>query len=220
MKQLPTILKPLCAAAIVCCALATASAQIVQDGGFESSPGSAPGTPGGFSAAWTLTPPPGLGAGQQLSNVGTNPEQARTGTRHANLEFSQGAPTAFASLSQVISTTAGTSYTLSFFLANFSASPVNFFRAVINGAVVFTTQSPPFPISGSTPNYQQIFASFIATGGSTSLEFQYRNDQDFWSLDDVSVHVPEGGAPLWLALPILGGLCLAHFRTRRAAVRG
>jgi len=170
------------------------------------------GAPGGFSAAWTLNPPPGIAAGQQLSNVGTDPAFAHSGTRHANLEFSGTA--AFASLSQVLTTTAGTAYTLSFWLANDSAAPTNFFRALINGAVVFTTTSPPFPITGA---YQQIFANFVAAGGSTTLEFQYRHDQDFWRLDDVSVGVPEGGAPLWLAIPILGGLCLVHFRTRRAA---
>ena len=147
-----------------------------------------------------------------MSNVGTDPAFAHSGTRHANLEFSGTAQ--FGSLSQVLSTTVGTAYSLSFWLANDNANPVNFFQALINGAVVFSTTSPPF---GSNGIYQQVFANFVATGGSTTLEFRYRHDQDFWRLDDVSVaRAPEGGAPLWVALPILGGLCLVHFRMRRA----
>ena len=207
MKQFQPFLKTLCAAATVCCTLATASAQnIVQDGGFELSP--APN----FSAAWTLTPPAGPSSPNQFSNVGSNPEFAHSGNNHANLAPDVGTT---GSLSQVLTTTTGTAYTLSFWLANSNANPVNFFQALINGAIVFTTSSPAtFPANGT---YQQIFANFVATGTSTTLAFNYRHDDDFWSLDDVSVaRAPEGGAPLWLALPILGGLCLVHFRMRRA----
>jgi hypothetical protein len=214
MKQLHPILKTLCAAATVCCTLATASAQnIVQDGGFENSP--APN----FSAAWTLTPPAGPNAGQQFSNVGTDPAFARSGNNHANLAPDVGS---IGSLSQVLSTTTGTAYALSFWLANNSTVPVNFFQVYINGVLLATSAggnitSPPFANNGV---YQQIFANFIAAGGSTTLEFRYRHDDDFWRLDDVSVtRAPEGGAPLWLAIPILGGLCLVHFRMRRAAAQ-
>jgi hypothetical protein len=201
MKQLPTILKSFCAVASLSLAL-NAQAQVT-NGGFET---------GNFSG-WTLTPPAGPNTGQQFSNVGSDPAFAQSGTYHANL-----APdvNTTGTLSQVMATTAGTAYTLSFWLANNSAVPTNFFTATINGVIVFTTASPPFPISGQ---YQQIFANFTATSASTTLAFNYRHDDDFWRLDDVAVsrNVPEGGAPLWLALPVLGGLCLVHFRTRRAA---
>ncbi len=208
MKQLP-ILKTLCVAATVCCTLATASAQIVQDGGFEQSPSP------NFSAAWTLTPPSGPNPGQQFSNVGDDAAFARSGNQYANLAPDVGS---VGSLSQVINVAAGQVYTLSFFLANNSSAPTNFFQALINGAIVFTTTSPPFPITGA---YQQIFATFTSNSNSATLEFRYRHDDDFWRLDDVAVDrgaaVPEGGAPLWLAIPILGGLCLVHLRVRRAA---
>jgi len=211
MKQLPTILKTLFAAVAVCCAL-SANAQIVQDGGFEASADSTSGN--AFSAAWTLTPPSGPNPGQQFSNVGGDPAFAHSGNNYANLAPDQGQ---IGSLSQTISVAAGQVYTLSFWLANNSSVPTNFFQALINGAVIFTTTSPPFPITGT---YQQVFASFTSNTNTATLEFRYRHDDDFWRLDDVAVDrgaVPEGGAPLWLALPLLGGLCLVHLRMRRAS---
>lgn len=213
MKQLHPLLKTFCVAATVCCTLATATAQnLVQDGGFESSPSPA------FSGAWTLTPPTGTDPGQQFSNVGDDPAFAHSGNQYANLAPAVGAT---GSLSQVLNTVANTAYSLSFWLANNSSVPTNFFQVYINGVLLTsigqagTIMSPPFSNDGT---YQQLFANFTASGGSTTLEFRYRHDDDFWRLDDVAVTAaPEGGAPLWLAIPILGGLCFVHFRTRRAA---
>jgi hypothetical protein len=214
MKQLPSILKTLCATAALCCALSANAQNIVSDGGFEASADGAGPHP--FSASWTLSPPAGTGAGQQFSNVGGDPSFAHSGSNYANLAPAVGQT---GSLSQVLSTTAGTAYAVSFWLANNSSVPVNFFQVYINGVLLTTSMtgtitSPPFSTNGV---YQQVFASFVATGGSSTLEFRYRHDDDFWRLDDVSVtRAPEGGAPLWLALSILGGLCLVHFRMRTA----
>jgi hypothetical protein len=152
---------------------------IVADGGFEETP---PGS-NAFSAAWTLIPASGTNPGQQFSNVGTSTSFARTGENYANLapELAQ-----VGTLRQTLSTTAGRSYTLSFYLANDSDEPVNFFRAVVNGTILYEASSPPFPATGT---YQLVTASFVANGSSTTLDFQYRHDDDFWRLDDVSVVV-------------------------------
>lgn len=221
-SPLPSFLNTIAAVAFACAVSANAQ-NIVQDPGFELSPGS-PST-GGFSAVWTLNPPAGTGPGQQLSNVGTNPAFAHSGNNHANLEFSQGASTAMASLSQTLTTVAGQTYNLSFWLANYVALPTNLFQVYINGVLLATNpsalMSPPFPADGV---YRQVTGSFAATGTSTLLEFRYHHDQDFWYLDDVSVAraaatVPEGGASLWIAAPLLAGLCLIHLRGRRAAAK-
>jgi hypothetical protein len=163
--------------AAACCAVSASAQNIVVDGGFEDTP---PGS-SDFSAAWTLTPPRGTGPGQQFSNVGQSTAFARTGENYANLAPAVGQE---GSLSQVLSTTPGRSYNLSFFLANDSAEPVNFFRVIVNGAVIYDTASPPFRFDGV---YVAATASFTATGSSTTLEFRYRHDDDFWRLDDVSV---------------------------------
>lgn len=107
-------------------------------------------------------------------------------------------------------------YNLRFWLANDSSVPTNSFQAFFNGSLVFATTSPPFNSAG---NYVLLtFNNLLATSASTLLQFQYRHDDDFWRLDDVSVTAPEGGATLWLALPVVAGLCLLHLRSvRRSA---
>lgn len=194
MNPPKSVLTLFCTAAAVALSLVTSSAQnLVTNGGFET----------GDFTGWTLVEPNGF------SNVGGDPTFAHSGNFHANLAPDVGQT---GSLSQVLSTTAGTAYVLTFWLANNTTVPTNFFQAYINGMLVTASTSPPF---NSTGVYQQLFASFVATGASTTLEFRYRNDQDFWRLDDVSVSVPEGGATLWVALPLFAGLCLLHARIRR-----
>lgn len=183
---------------------------LVQDPGFELSSG-VTGSPGGFSAFWTLSPPTSTGSGQQLSNVGTNPAFAHSGTKHANLEFSAGMGST-ASLFQTLATVAGQTYTMSFWLANFVSLPTNLFQVLINGIVLSTnfgtTIGPGFPNDGV---YRQVFATFTATGSSSNLEFRYHHDQDYWYLDDISVvSAPESGATLWLALPLFAALFAVH----------
>jgi hypothetical protein len=210
MKLFRPAFKHLSIAGALLCVATTALAQNnVVDGGFEMSPSP------NFSSAWTLTPPAGGGAGQQFSNVGSDAAFAHSGNRYANLApaFQQ-----TGSLSQVLNTVAGATYSLSFWLANNSSMPTNFFQALVNGALAFTTTSPPFPITGQ---YQLITISgLVATGPTTTLEFRYRHDDDFWRLDDVAfvgpagTAVPEGGAGLWLLAPLVAGVCFVHFRLR------
>jgi hypothetical protein len=205
MKPLHT-LQLLCATALIGTIAATASAQnIVNDPGFEAS---ADGLgPHPFSAAWTVNDPSGF---SNVGGDGTPP--AHSGVNYANL----GAFGQIGTLSQTLSTTPGTFYTLSFWLANNSALPTNSFQAFLNGSLVFATTSPPFTSAG---NYVLITgAPVFVSGTSALLEFRYRHDDDFWRLDDINVsRAPEGGATLWLALPVLAGLCLVQARRRIAA---
>ncbi len=219
MKILPSILKTLAVGAVVCCTLTANAQNLVQDPGFELSPGAPPGSPGGFSSSWTLVPAAGTGAGQQFSNVGTLGLFAHSGNKYANLAPAIGQVGA---LQQVLSTAAGTAYSVSFWLANNSAVPVNLFQVYINGVLLTTNfgstiTSPSFPSDGV---YRLVTSSFVAAGASSTLEFRYRHDDDFWRLDDVNVSraaaAPEGGATLWVAVPLFAGLCLLHRRTRRS----
>jgi len=205
MKIVSSSLRIFGATALVLAAAVTTNAQnLVTNPGFET---------GNFSG-YTLNEP-----GGGFSNVGNDPLFANSGNSYANLAPAIGG---VGSLSQMIATTPGSMYTLSFFLANDTSLPVNFFQAFFNNVLVFSTTSPPFPSNGM---YSQItIANLQATGNMTQLEFRYRHDDDFWRLDDVSVTagtgVPETGATLWLALPAFAGLCLLHLRTvRRRRVR-
>jgi hypothetical protein len=202
MKQLPTILKLTGAIAFTCLAISVRAQNIVADPGFEASADGVGAHP--FSASWTAVDSSGF------TNVGGDGTDAHSGANYANL----GAFGVTGTLSQTLTTNPGSYYTLSFWLANNTSNPVNFFRALFNGSLVFATVSPPFSSAG---NYVQVtLTGLLATTSSTVLQFQDRNDDDFWRLDDISaVATPEGGAPLWLAIPIFGGLCLLHARLQR-----
>ena len=83
-------------------------------------------------------------------------------------------------LSQTLQTTAGQQYTLSFWLANNGSSPDDF-TAKWNGATVLALTSAP------SQNYTEYTFTVTATGSTSTLEFDARQDPSHWSLDNVSV---------------------------------
>jgi hypothetical protein len=171
---------------------------LVVNGGFEDSPD--------FNG-WTVNDP------SFFTNVGTNPAFAHSGNNKANL----GATGLLGYLSQNIATTPGGNYVLSFWLANDvlgSLTPTNEFDVYWNGSLILSlTNAPAFAYT----NY--IFPNLFATGASTTLEFDYRNDEDFYRLDDVSVNVPDSGSTIWLAFSSLGFLCLVNSLRAKGSVR-
>ena len=83
-------------------------------------------------------------------------------------------------LSQTLQTTAGQQYTLSFWLANNSSSSDDF-TAKWNGATVLALTSTP------AQGYTEYTFTVTATGGTSTLEFDARQDPSHWSLDNISV---------------------------------
>ncbi len=83
-------------------------------------------------------------------------------------------------LSQTLATTAGQSYTFSWWLAS-DGDYANEFRASWNGTQVFDQQDI------SVQGYVEYSFTVQATSSSTVIEFNYRDDPGFISLDDVSV---------------------------------
>lgn len=202
MKSLSLTLKLACLTTLLCVAVTAQAQNIVQNPGFEAS--------ATFAPSWTLTEqsPPGP---PPLSNVGTNPTFAHSGNNHANLADDPGQS---GSLTQLLNTSPGSRYTLSFWLANDSNVPVNSFAASFGGTLAYTTTSSVF---GATGVYTLVtIQGLLATSSTTLLSFNFRHDDDFWRLDDVSViATPEGGVTLWLLVPVLGGLCLLPRLNRR-----
>ena len=185
-KSLPPWL--FCAAAVLSFGVAQSSfaQEVVVNGGFET----------GSFPPWTEDDP------SPFTNIGSDPLFAHSGTYHANL----GADGTPRNLEQTLTTTPGLFYDLSFWLANDSGEPTNSFDVFWDGALVLSLANAP------VFNYTQYNYSLQALDSSTVLKFTYRNDDDFFRLDDVSaVGIPEPSVT-WLILPALGVLGLVKYR--------
>jgi hypothetical protein len=130
--------------------------------------------------------------------------------------------TSLATLGQALATTAGGTYTLSFFLqVNDSGTP-NEFKVIWDGTTIFDqTDMTAAPYSLYT------FTNLVASSASTDLQFLHRHDPDHFFLDDISVldeksitdaPIPEPGQ---FGLLCLGSMMLvaAAFRRRAALNR-
>lgn len=122
-------------------------------------------------------------------------------------------------MSQSIATTAGQAYTFSWFLGSDGQLP-NDFTALWNGSTVIALSQTP-----ATPGYNPdgppaaayAFYAFteVATGASTTIQFNSRNDPAYWALDDVSVTAGAVPEPSSLVLSSIAVLTLAGYAGRR-----
>ena len=221
MKAKPHISVSLLAISLFCIALnasavpLTPITNIVTNGGFET----------GDFTGWTLSGNTG-GAGLTggSGNIGVDTDSAHSGTYGAFF----GPVGSLAYLSQNLSTVAGMTYDLSFFLLNEgsggeSISPIRpggepvglEFQVFWNGTLIFSI--PP----NSPPSvYSQLnFNGLVATGTSTELRFGFRNDPSFWNIDDIVAgvsSVPEVLSTIWLALPVVGMFGFLRLRRKSA----
>lgn len=161
------------------CAPAAQAAPLVLNGDFET----------GDLTSWTL--------GGFTNNTGVcQSGQGLVGTTcivnggSYAMSFGQGGGNFHALLSQEISTTIGSKYDLSFFLANDDPNnqPDETFDVFWGGASVFSLLSP----QGSFPYTQKVALNLTATTGLTQLQFKARHDPSYWFLDDVSVIEVQG----------------------------
>ncbi len=92
-----------------------------------------------------------------------------------------GQATTLGHLSQTVPTVAGQRYVLSFWLANPAPGTPNQFTSSWNGAALFDQSDLP---QLSWTNVQYVVT---ATGSSSVIDFGFRNDQNAFALDDVSL---------------------------------
>ncbi len=174
-----------------------ASGGLVVNGGFET----------GDFTGWTLAG--NVDGNTLVTTAGLDNWLPHSGTYFAAL----GALGSDNYLSQVITTTAGQSYTFSFYLGSDGGTP-NDFTALWNGTAILSlsdTPATPGYNPGGPPAAAYAFYSFteVATGASTTIQFNSRNDPSYWAFDDVSVTaVPE---PPSLVVSAIGILTLAGY---------
>jgi hypothetical protein len=102
------------------------------------------------------------------------------------------------SLTQTLATTAGQSYTFNWWLAS-DGDFMNEFSASWNGSVIFDQKDIP------TQGYVQYSFTVQATSDTTVIQFGFRDDPGYLSLDDIGVK----GAATALAVPEPSSVLLA-----------
>jgi hypothetical protein len=166
-----------------------AAAEFVTNGGFET----------GTLAGWT-----GPTGNTSFSSVVGG---AHTGA----FAYSNGAIGSFGTISQVLATQVGRTYSYSFYLLSPGGTP-NAFSATLGSSTLAS-----FTNAGAF-GYTLFTGMHVATAANETLSFSFRQDPSFWRLDDVSVtgSIPE---PSNWAMLIAGfGLVGAAARRRRVAV--
>lgn len=171
------------------CAALTARANLAVNPGFET----------GDFTGWTADSPDGETFVYEDDGLTT---YAHSGN-HLAAFADYDAP---GSISQAIATTAGQTYTVSFYLRSFddSTDPADFFEASFGGgSLLLGDQSADYALHSFTG---------IASGSTTLLTFQGMNEPVSFLLDDVSVEPQAVPEPASLATLGLGVFALARRR--------
>jgi hypothetical protein len=121
-------------------------------------------------------------------------------------------------ITQTIATTPGAEYSLSFALARSGIANNNFFEVSLGGAVLLTLTDWP-----ASPYTVFNFSDLVADSGETVLTFTFRNNPNWFLLDDVRLTMAGGGVipePATWAMLIAGfGLVGGALRRRRVALQ-
>jgi hypothetical protein len=92
-------------------------------------------------------------------------------------------------LSQMLATSVGSVYDITFWLEQDTAPTLGYTHAFTAswGGTAIQSLTPTVGSPGSVGSFTQYSFVETATGTSTALQFSFENDDQYWSFDDVSV---------------------------------
>ncbi len=170
-----------------------------------------PGFETGDPSGWTLA---GRDSAPAFNGIyyGVDPADAHSGAFGAYFGPVGGVMT----LSQNLTVMPNTDYTISFWLAQAPATPAPYSNSL---DVSFGGQ--PWITQTAVPqaSYTQYAVVGFSPSSTTTLQFSFRNDTGFFSLDDVSVSLTPAPEPAVWMLLLAGFLCFIVRRNRAATAR-
>jgi hypothetical protein len=177
-----------------------AAADLVTNGSFET---------GNFSG-WSQSGDPGFTG---VASAGFFNYAAQDGSHFAAL-----GPFTSGDLSQSLATTAGASYTFTWYLASDGVSP-NGFQAFWNGSSISNQTNLPT----THGNYTGYSFTEVATSSHTTIQFGFYDPNSYLALDNVSVVANAVAAPepSTAIVGVVGGLAMTGYvcRSRRRRAR-
>jgi len=192
------------AAAFSISAPAHAATELVTNGGFEA--GGVFEDGGFYPPNWARFGPGGPGA---VSNLAVDVHSGSWG-------FTSGPVGTTAGIEQVLTTVAGQTYTITFWLTleglTPQASTPSTFDASFDGfSLLSLANEAPF-------GFTQFSFTATASTTSTPLRFTFRDDPGFWAIDDISVQEAIAAVPepaTWMMMLLGFGAIGASMRFRR-----
>ena len=170
----------------------------------------------GNFVGWTISGNTGYPGGAYYYGVDASDANSGKFGAYMSQDFIDGG-IAPVDLSQTFATTPGEMYSFTFRLEQDSAPTLGYAHALAAswGGTTVLDLTPTVAHPGTVGSFTEYSFTETATGPSTVMQFDFENDDSYWSFDDVSVSpTPEPSTYL------LAGLGLSVFwLLKRAAVR-